>query len=196
MIYFSLERFLNWLPFLTVGLIISISLVYYFQVRERKFSVPGSIYSFIAKIMVPSNIFTIISMDLYFLIKGDVFFSYVNNDLKIILIFYLSFFSLLVSIQASGSIFHTFQISPGRRYRLSMLVLIISFVTLMSEFILHIHYNFGIFSLIPVISFSIGLISGISLQVRKPNPISYFVFPISVLVLSIFYLALFIYLFY
>lgn len=196
MIYFSLERFLNWLPFLTVGLIISISLVYYFQMKERKFSVPSRIYSFIAEIMIPSNIFTIVSIDLYFLLKGDVFFSYINNDLKMMLIIYLSFFSFLVSMQASGSLFHTFQISPGRRFRLSILVLIISLVTLAGELILHTHYNLGIFNLIPVISFSTGMITGVSLQVRKPSPIGYFVFPISVLVLSVFYLVLFIYLFY
>ena len=196
MIYFSIERFFDWLPFLTVGLIISISLVYYFQVRERRFSVPSRIYSFIAEIMVPSNIFTIISMDLYFLMRGDVFFSYINDNLKMILIIYLSFFSLLVAMQSSGSLFHTFQISPGRRFRLSILLIIISSVTLVGEFILHAYYDFGIFSLIPIISFSIGMVAGVSLQIRKPNPISYFVFPISVLALSLFYMVLFIYLFY
>ncbi|MGC9294925.1 MAG: hypothetical protein ACP5E8_06585, partial [Thermoplasmata archaeon] len=71
-----------------------------------------------------------------------------------------------------------------------------SSVTLVGELILHAYYNFGIFSLIPIISFSIGIVAGVSLQIRKPNPISYFVFPISVLALSLFYMVLFIYLFY
>ncbi len=186
MIYLSLEKFIKWIPFLIIGLITYYITLWFLNNHKRKFWVHKTLYYRIAELMIPLNLFSIVSIDTYFLFYGRQILIFIPST--VLLSVMLSMISFAAGLTSISSVF-TIYLSNYRRIIKKIFEIIIpSFIIIIILSFFMLFKLMPLFSIIPILSFFLGGFVSIVYFNRKFNPYEVLFLPFILIVFSITYI--------
>ncbi|MCL4412988.1 MAG: hypothetical protein M1526_06535 [Candidatus Thermoplasmatota archaeon] len=168
MLFFSVHKLIEWLPFLFLGLLVYYIAVVLYRNYKRNFSVPSSIYFEIAEIVVPMNLLVIVSLDLYFLFKGSSIF--LMNPSTSILATGFTFLSFIVSFTSFSTVNSLYLRSSERQSKILLDAIIGSVASLLILTFLVARRVLTIDSVAPLLGFFSAPLFALTVGRRKFNP--------------------------